>query len=387
MRSALILAALAAMVAGNPLPQELDWAAIDEALADPIPTTTDSSIPTAPADALVTYDPVAEIAAVQKEISTDPISAPSPTATAAPEEKRSFLVKSLAKRDACQPEVDSFPKGPVVHSPGDDDASFLAYQPFHDAALGAVTPPGYTKSYTDLNKTSNAYGYMGWVAMASYDPLACSKLCDNNVGCASFNIHFERTPVVAPGAGCENPESTTLIKCNLWGGPVNFENAVNTGETRTNFVVVHTGSNGYVSKTIEPALGYTEPLYLEDAAINAPLNCDGTDSYMGVKIFNSGAPFDARLCAAACNSQNDYNTKQALKTKTVPRLCRFFNTYILLKNGVSVGQYCALYTHCWDESFATNKLQYRGSDRYTKVFSYAFANATDTGVHPVCPAA
>lgn len=59
--------------------------------------------------------------------------------------------------------------------------------------------------------------------------------------------------------------------------------------------------------------------------------------------------------------------------------CQFFNTYILLKNGASVGQYCSLYNETWSPSYATNVGQWRGNDHYTVQYSYSFSNTTAPG--------
>ena len=189
-----------------------------------------------------------------------------------------------------------------------------------------------------------------------------------------------------PGTGCTDPESTTVIKCVFWGGPVSPENANNDGQWRNDFHVVIAGSNGYVSKSIAPQDGYTGPEHLGTAAINAPLDCAGGDTFMGSKVFTSG-PFDAGLCASACSSQTQYNIAHP-PANGKPKTCQFFNTYLLLKNGVSVGQTCAMYTQAWSSDYAKNTGQYRGNDRYTIAYSYTFVNSTDAGKPAIpCPVA
>jgi hypothetical protein len=84
-------------------------------------------------------------------------------------------------------------------------------------------------------------------------------------------------------------------------------------------------------------VGFTSVSMSSSAAINAPLNCNGADTFMGSKLFNSG-PFDESLCAAACTAQNVYNLKHP-PASGLPKLCRFYNTYVLLKNDTSQGQY------------------------------------------------
>jgi hypothetical protein len=73
------------------------------------------------------------------------------------------------------------------------------------------------------------------------------------------------------------------------------------------------------------------------AAVNAPLNCNGEDTFMGSRLFTL-TPFDETLCATACTAQNTYNLKHPPQSGS-PKICRFYNTYVLLKDGASQGQY------------------------------------------------
>lgn len=155
------------------------------------------------------------------------------------------------------------------------------------------------------------------------------------------------------------------------------ENAKNTGQWRSKFQVVMAGSNGYVNYARAAIDGYNKPTYLDNVAINAPLDCAGDDTYMGVRIFTSG-PFDPGLCASACSATSKYNIEHP-PASGKPQTCQFFNTYLLLKNGVSVGQYCAMYSQSWDSSYAKNDGQWAGSDHYTITFSYTYVNSTSPG--------
>jgi hypothetical protein len=160
---------------------------------------------------------------------------------------------------------------------------------------------------------------------------------------------------------------------------VTLANAVNTGQTRSSFQVVIAGSNGYTLSTVPTLPGYTGPVSLGIGAINAPLDCNGYNTYMGYKLFNDGAPFDPGRCAAACTAQTAYNIAHPPSDGSAPMLCNFVNTYILNDNGVSQGQYCSLYNETWDASYATNFGQTRGSDIYTIDDSYSYSNATSPG--------
>lgn len=143
-----------------------------------------------------------------------------------------------------------------------------------------------------------------------------------------------------PGDTCEDPPSTTVIKCVFWGGPVTSDTATNEGQWREDFHVVIAGSNGYVKYGMPDVTGYSS-VTLKDAAINAPLDCAGYDTYMGVKIFTNSGPFDPSLCAAACTETSEYNLAHPPASGVV-QTCQAFNTYFLLKNGVVEGQYCAM---------------------------------------------
>lgn len=136
-----------------------------------------------------------------------------------------------------------------------------------------------------------------------------------------------------------------------------------------------------MNNTIASVPGFTGTAL--PAAINAPLDCNGKDTYMGSKLLTTGV-FDAGLCATACMSQNTYNLQHPPASGS-PQLCKFFTTYLMSKNGVPQGQYCALYSQTWDPSYATNTGQWRGSDQYTVSYASSYSNTTDPG-KPSCGA-
>ena len=196
-----------------------------------------------------------------------------------------------------------------------------------------------------------------------------------------INIYFERDPKLTPDAtSCPNPPSLTQIKCVFWGGPVTTSNTNNPGRTWASFSVVVAGSNGYVNQNIAAPSGYTDALYLGNAAINAPYDSQGFDTFMGSKVFTLG-PFNASLCAEACGAQNVYNLANPPTDGSPVQTCQFFNTYLLyLNDTVGLGQYCAMYSETWTSKYATKVEQWRGNDRYTVQYSYAFSNVTVPGV-------
>ena len=360
MRSTFVAAALAAVAAAKPLPQELDFDLLETISA--IPTAT---VPVVGISATtVEYNPTTASAAVAASVSASGIV----TSVA---EKR-----DIERRSACAPQ----PTGAGPLTTPDTVAAFKANPVYSSAAVQASTPAGYTNAFTNLNASNNAYGYLGYTTLPSYDVASCSAKCDAIQGCQSFNIYYERDPSVDPdNTNCPNPSSTVNIKCVFWGGPVSASNAVNYGQWRAQFQVAIAGSNGYVNNSITTPSGYNGPTYLGNAAINALSDCNGANTYMGYKLFQNQA-FDVSLCAAACSAQTVYNLAHPPTDGSKPMTCQFFNTYILLRNNQNVGQYCSLYNETWPASTATNVGQYRGSDKYTIAYSYAFSNATDAGV-------
>lgn len=145
--------------------------------------------------------------------------------------------------NACQPEGNGY--GPVA-SPN-TDAGFEAYPPFATFANFAPTPAGYSRVFTNLNASVQSPQYQGLFYLTSYNTTECAALCNTATGCQSFNVFFERDPVIDPAPQCSNPPAQTDIKCTLFGGKISAANATNYGQYRQNFHVVIAGSNGYNS--------------------------------------------------------------------------------------------------------------------------------------------
>ena len=178
---------------------------------------------------------------------------------------------------------------------------------------------------------------------------------------------------------CPNPPSTTNFKCTLWGAPVSQAEATNQGQWRDSFQVVITGSNGYNKDSPPPPInGFTGPQEL-GGAINAPLDKNGHNTYMGYQFFpfSQSQGYDPSTCAQACNVQTAYNSRHP-NTDGSYQTCVFFNAYVLSENSVPQGLYCSLYNETWAPSYATNYGQYRGNDRYTVSRSYSYTLNTVT---------
>lgn len=280
MRSFGVAALIAGCALANPVPQGFDFDAIDA--LKPIPTPVIPVENAGSAQTTLTYAPTAAAAQVSALVLANP--------------GDSVLKQRSSVNDT---------QCAVQPSPDDTAENFLSNPEFSSAATSAQAPTGYDTAYINLNASSQGiYGYMGYSVLDAYDVSTCSARCDAILGCQSINIYFERDPTVDQ-AGCSDPPSETVIKCVYYGGPVTAASATNDGQWRLDFQVVIAGSNGYVNNSIATPAGYQAPVFLGDAAINAPSDCNNQDTYMGVKIFTTGV-FDIGKCAAACSSQCKY---------------------------------------------------------------------------------
>jgi hypothetical protein len=148
------------------------------------------------------------------------------------------------------------------------------------------------------------------------------------------------------------------------------------------------GSNGYVSNKIASVQGFDTAAYYGNFGLTPPSDCNGENTLIKQQIFQ-GSPFDANLCATACTSQSILSVQNGVKA------CKSFNTFLVSRNGIALGQYCNLYSQTWASSYATSSGVTSGSNKYTISWSYGFSNAADPGkcippvtsTLPVTPAA
>ncbi|KAI5247013.1 hypothetical protein E4T42_06178 [Aureobasidium subglaciale] len=309
-------------------------------------------------------------------------------ATEIPDSTAAATSTAAAKRDVvARAACTTLPSGVAAYALSSDTASdFRANASFASIASAAPVPSGYVNTVLNGAGANSAYGYLGYFNLKSYDTNACAAKCSSTVGCMAFNVYLERDPSVDPGTGdtgCANPASVVYAKCAMWGGPLTTANAVNTGQMRNKFEVAVTASNSYQNTSLAIPAGFKLNAVYNTNAINAPYDAQGYNTYMGATIFSKG-PFNIQLCADYCTAQTAYNAKNPANDGSPPKVCTFFNTYILYLNNASTpqGQYCSLYTETWDSTYATNTGQNRGSDRYFVGYSYTFSNAISQGVPP-----
>ncbi|KAI4738587.1 hypothetical protein E4T50_10971 [Aureobasidium sp. EXF-12298] len=368
MRLTLAIQGFAALAVAMPAarPQEID---INLVLNAPEPVTYDPAV--GATAQVVSYDYtslVAQATAPATSVTSDV------AATATAIEKRGAACTSLAPGAS----------GAPTYSP-DTPAAFASNSDFASVALNAPVPTGYTQTFSNVNASNNAYGYLGFTTLSTFDTAKCAAKCNAIYGCLSFNLYFERDPSVDPGSGasgCENPASVTYIKCVFWGGPVSKSNANNYGQYRNQFQVLIAGSNGYQNNTLAAPAGYSDAIYYGTRAIDAPLDAQGYSTFIASKIFTG--PFDARLCAAACDAQTQYAIDNPSADGTPSKKCQFFNTYIinLNDNKHPQGQYCTLYTEAWASKYATNSGSSSSSGKLIIEYSYGYVSKSGTSIDP-----
>ncbi|KAI9641482.1 hypothetical protein NHQ30_010290 [Ciborinia camelliae] len=364
-----LIAGFAALVAAIPAPQNIDFnqvnAAAPPAYKGPDYSATKQTITVnndagyAKATALAT----AKATALQNNKRGGGYGAAKPTtsacttsaaqATSAPAAPAAPAAPSVA----CAVQPDGY--GPKVQ-PDTTDA-FLAYPEFASESKNCVTPSGYEQTFVDLNAAVSANTYLGLTTFTSYDVAQCGKLCDNTNLCTGFNIYVERDPSVDPGDDCPNPASITNYKCTLWGSGVDKASATNQGQWRDQFQVVITGSNGY-SKTVSPSQpgysqsGWDTPKQCGDGGHKAhshPNTCLGQSFFPG--------PYNPGVCATYAKAQNAKNLSLVSWWMQMvyqflnyaPYKCKFFNAYLLSKDGQPQGTYCSLFAQSYSPSQAT----------------------------------
>lgn len=107
-------------------------------------------------------------------------------------------------------------------------------------------------------------------------------------------------------------------------------------------------------------------------------SCNGDPTYMGMRRWTEGE-FDIERCAQHCRETNQFNSRNGQ-----PQVCRFFNTFVQRRDGVSEGQMCALYTQRWGREYATNNGQWQGSQRVSITESFSAVDADNDGIPFEC---
>ena len=164
MRSYALVALLAGAVIATPVPQAIDWDAVDE--LDPVPQPTIPIVNAAAAQTTITFSASAAASSVASAVMA------SPTDTS---------LKMVKRVDDSSCAV----------QPGSDDTAenFLSNTEFSNDAKNAPVPDGYSLVYSNqVGSSQGVYGYMGYSVLATYDTASCASQCNAIVGCSAINI-------------------------------------------------------------------------------------------------------------------------------------------------------------------------------------------------------
>ncbi|PNS13815.1 hypothetical protein CAC42_1306 [Sphaceloma murrayae] len=290
--------------------------------------------------------------------------------------KRQAVVSGTSTSgQACATQQILYTYTPVPNTPN----GFLTDTSLLNQATGVLAPAGFTTNFTGQYGSLFASNYLGYYQISSYSPSACSAICDSISNCKGFNLYFERDPVVNPAAACPNPSAGVTVRCAIWGSSISGAQAKNIGEWRTDFMVVISGSNGYLKNTAPAAIsGYTGPTALAGLvnvnSLNGKNVVAGSGYYPGT--------YDPSQCSALCASTNSGNKAAAAAAgNTTYTACAYVNSAILSVGGVAQGTYCSLYTTPDVASYATLYTSKYNGVSYDITYSYGYAlNNADGGI-------
>lgn len=271
----------------------------------------------------------------------------------------------------------------------DTPEAFRDFPTFSNASHNARLPDGYDLTVEGVGGSIDmGLGYLGSQLLGEYDTEVCASFCNDLPTCSSFNIYFERSPVLDPSVkdGCPNPESTTLIKCVLWRTELTKDSAVNVGETRAEFQVVIAGSNLYNKQAGVPVVpDFNGPNDVDNgAAFDVPLEpMGGFNTHLSHEIFpfesarqlwrlksnstsadgstrqNFTQGYDVSLCADTCGRWTDGNLEPPQDTNpyfdgAFP-VCSMFVAYELRSNGSSMAMACDTFSSVWSSHYQTRR--------------------------------
>jgi len=190
MRSFITLASIFALAAAAPAPVPQD---IDFDLVEAVPNPSYTTVVGATAQ-IVSYNPTSVLSAAASQI----------TAT---ETADSGITARNEKRTACAPQPSGASGAPTVST--DSPAAFTASPDFSSIAVNAPVPSGYTQQFSNQKASNNAYGYMGYTTLQTYDVnsvqhsatrsmAACPSTSTSREILALTQAPVARTPPVSP---------------------------------------------------------------------------------------------------------------------------------------------------------------------------------------------
>ncbi|KAK1835383.1 hypothetical protein QBC39DRAFT_250288 [Podospora conica] len=251
--------------------------------------------------------------------------------------------------------------GPLITNP-DTVEKFKEYAGAVAKVANPIVPLGYkfVDGFIGLEAAAIHPSYMASLGPEGYKPEQCAEACNLIEGCQSFNIFFERVPlIVDPITLAPNPSvcpgkpdspSATLIRCAFYTDVIQPGDATNLGQFFGEFPAVIAGSSAFQRWSGDGnstgLRGFLGPVDFGNQAIEAT----GPD-YLRHEQFGNPSPtpeFNPFLCAVSCASQ--------VTTDGLPH-CVFFNAYIEHINFANAVFVCAYYSKDHSKDQATNKGQ------------------------------
>ncbi|PNS15274.1 hypothetical protein CAC42_8275 [Sphaceloma murrayae] len=278
----------------------------------------------------------------------------------------------------CAPQTNLYSYTPSVNTP----KGFLVDTTLAAVGAAARPPPGYTANFTNAFGSIFAPDYLSYYQLSSYDVSACSALCDKIPSCQSFNIYFERDPVLDPGPNCANPTAGVTVRCAMYGSQIVASQAQNVGEWRSQFMVVIQSSAGYSKNNVPAAV----PDFTGPTGLGGAINVDTLNgkTVLLAQNYQSGT-YDPSVCASQCTALTAKNKAAGIAAGAFSYApCNYFNAFSISQNGVRYGYYCSLYT---DAAVASTTPQYTSTYNgvtYDLTNSWGYAlSVPDSGSLPL----
>lgn len=212
-----------------------------------------------------------------------------------------------------------------------DAVAWSSDKHFSDVAVSAVVPAGYSQQISDAHTWTHGDGFLGVAVIDEYDAAIGALLCDSIEACSSFQIYFEK-----------EEGFDAIIKVAFWAGAFAVPDSAG-----ANAVIA--GLNGYTNTTLSTPDGFEVPSYVGNQAIRPPL---GSNYFLDSMVFHG--PFDTASCSKECLNLGG----------------KFFNTYVVSKNGVNQGQYCDVYSEAIGHEWATESGSTVGKTNWTISHSF-----------------
>ncbi|KAH8879989.1 hypothetical protein GQ53DRAFT_833648 [Thozetella sp. PMI_491] len=283
----------------------------------------------------------------------------------------------------CTAEPLGFGPVPMIDSP----EAWLNLTSMTKTAIEARVPVGFglVANGSALNGAIEAVGFEGFAYLETYDVEQCASWCMEKRECISFNIYYERAPVLAPADACPNPNSTTTIKCVFWGNELEAGLATNRGEMRKDFRL-NPGANltflGFDGPRNPRVKAVFEPPFEPSGHYNTTL---AFQTY----AYRLGFYYNPEICAKACNERtergaHDRAAVSAQYTNGAYDKCNMFTAFELHKNGVPHAMVCVEYSSVWDNIYGTWEGETSDKDETYAPKLVEVYTRSDYKYHPIC---